>query len=78
MVPEELGKVRPTTLLLFTRVTKRFSCPMVILGLCILPNIHDLRTGHLRPSTPKVNVKLAINIINCYFNNFVTHLVKFV
>ena len=37
--PEELGKGRPTTLLWFARASKRFSWPLVILGLRTGPNI---------------------------------------
>jgi len=60
MAPEELGKVRPTSLLWFARVTKRFSWPLVILGLCIGPNIHGLNTGQLRLPAPKITVKLKV------------------
>jgi len=48
--PEKLGKVRPTTLLRFVRATKRFSWPLVVLGLHIGPNIHGLNIEWLRLS----------------------------
>ena len=57
MEPEELGKVRPTTLLQFMRATKRFCWPLVVLGLHTGPNIHSLSGGRLRPSAPKVKIK---------------------
>ena len=57
MKSEELGKVRPTTLR-FARTTKRFSRPLVVLGLCIGPNIHGLSTGRLQLSAAKVKVKV--------------------
>ena len=60
MEPEELGKLRPSTLLQFARATKRFSWPLDILGLCIGPNIHGLSAGRLRPSAPKVKVKVCL------------------
>ena len=43
MEHEELGKVRPTTFLSFTRATKRISWPLVVLGLHNGPNVHGLR-----------------------------------
>ena len=62
MEPEELGKVRPTTFLRFMRATKRFSWPLVVLGLRIWPNIHGLSAGRLRLSAPKVKVKVRRHI----------------
>jgi len=56
----ELGKVRPTTFLWFTGATKRFSWPLAVLALCIGPHIHGLSTRRLRPSAPKVKVKLKV------------------
>ena len=47
--PEELGNVRPTTLLQFVRATKRFSWPAVIIGLHSRLNIHGLSTGQFLP-----------------------------
>ena len=60
MKSEELGKVRPTTLLRFMRATKRFSWPLVVLGLRIGPNIHGLSAGRLRLSATKVKVKVKV------------------
>jgi len=58
-LPDELHKVRPTTLLRFARTTnQRFSWPLVILGLRIGPNIHGLSIGRLRMFTSKVKVKV--------------------
>ena len=57
MEPEELGKVRPTTLLQFMRATKRFCWPLVVLGLHTGSNIHSLSGGRLRLSAPNVKVK---------------------
>ena len=58
MEPEELGKVRPNTLLWFARATKRFFRSVVVLGLRIGPNIHGLSAGQLWLSVLKVKVKV--------------------
>jgi len=58
MESEEYAKLRPTTLLQFTRATKGFSWPLVVLGCCIGPNIHGLSHGRLWLSAPKVKVKV--------------------
>jgi len=54
MKPKELGKVRPTSILLFAKATKRFSSPLIISGLHIGPNVHGLSAGRLLLSAPKV------------------------
>jgi len=62
MEPEELGKVRPTTLLRLARATKRFFRLLVVLGLHIGPNIHGLSAGRLRLSAPKVKAKVRVRV----------------
>jgi len=61
MEPDDLGKVRPTTLHRFARATRRFSWSLVVWGLRIGPNIHGLSTGRLRLSVPKVKVKVKVS-----------------
>ena len=64
MEPEELGKVRPTTVF-SSREPPRGFPDLLALRLRIGLNIHGLIAGRLRLSAPKVKVKMQSSLCLC-------------